>query len=51
VAEKINGWTISQRGGMWQAVTPDGIVGKTHEVKAYVEAFARTTDATKFGKR
>lgn len=39
--EVVNGWTISQRNGEWQAVK-NGVRGYSHSVKEYVLAFART---------
>ena len=42
----INGWTISFGNGKWKAVS-GGVIGKQHEVRSYVETFARTTKPTK----
>lgn len=51
MAVQINGWSISQRGGQWQAVNSDGVVGLTHNDKHIVEAFAKKTNPFNFGKR
>lgn len=44
--EIINGWTISQRGDLFIAVS-NGIQGYGSKVKSYVETFARTTKPNK----
>lgn len=43
MAEKINGWTISKNGDMWQAVK-DGIVGFQHHQKHHVTRWAAVNE-------
>jgi hypothetical protein len=40
--EKINGWTVNERNGMWQMIYK-GVVHYEHKVKAYVLARAKIT--------
>ena len=51
MAEKINGWTISQRDGKWQAVNSEGTVGIAHFEHDTVVNFCRRTDPKNYMKK
>lgn len=38
---EINGWTVSRRGNVWQAINKHGEIGKAHVDEQRVVAFAK----------
>lgn len=42
MSEKINGWTVNERNGMWQMVYK-GVVHYEHRIKDFVVSRARIT--------
>lgn len=51
MAEKINGWTISQNSGKWQAVNSEGTIGIQNSEREVVTKFAKNTEPKNYMKR